>query len=42
MLYRMYIRIAERGKCDISVQQVLPSERSELLFLHERFSVELG
>ena len=30
------------GKCHICLHQVLPSERSAILFLHGRFSVELG
>jgi len=38
----MHTATAPRCKCRIWLQPVLPSERSELLFLHKRFSVELG
>jgi len=42
MFCRLCVGFAARRKCDICLQQVLPSERSAILFLHGRFSVELG
>jgi len=41
-VYRMRVGFAQRHKCHICLHQVLPSERSGILFLHGRFSVELG
>ena len=43
IFYRMYFGSAERRKCHISSQHVLPSERSAILLLHRRLdSIELG
>ena len=33
-LYRMYTGSAHRRQCHICIHQVLPSERSAILFLH--------
>jgi len=41
IFYRMRVGFAARRKCRICLHQVLPSERSGILFLHGRFTVEL-